>query len=540
MAVVQISRIQNRRGKARVTGVPQLSSGELGWAVDLQKLYIGNGSVSEGAPATGNTEILTTKSNILDLVGQYTYRTNDGVQTGPTGATPVQRTIAQKLDDIVSLRDFGATGDGADATSAIQRAVDELFLGVRGGEFKNIKLSIPAGEYLITTPIFIPPFANIVGDGMQKTYINCTGSAAFYTKNGESVGSGNYADDSTNDSTNQPRYITLSDMTINHITNSGPAIILQNCRDSVFSNIRIFSAENDAWNLGDGVIDRGGFALRSGSIGSLDCVQNKFENIHIENVYYGFQTDDDASYNQFDGGKIENCGIGFKFGVDTIIGAAGQQTGPQFNTIENITFRNIQNQAIIIDNGFFNTSRNNKFILVGNDAANSQNASVSVIRFGKDSNFSTDDYFQRTADLTVNPLFNAQGYPPEVEGPNNVHMSFPVKTEIGGNLTYEYFMGLPAPVVKGRILVDYRYTADNTPGPVSRRGQWTLDWNKDVSGTALDFGDDFTFSGNSSLLNSLEFRGTLTGTKINIEVKNLTLGEGVGSDEFTFNITYQF
>ena len=81
MAVVQISRIQNRRGRASVSGVPQLSSGEFGWAIDLQKLYIGNGSVSEGAPATGNTEILTTKSNILDLVGQYTYRTNDGIQT---------------------------------------------------------------------------------------------------------------------------------------------------------------------------------------------------------------------------------------------------------------------------------------------------------------------------------------------------------------------------------------------------------------------------------------------------------------------------
>ena len=122
MAVVQISRIQHRRGRAITSGVPQLSSGELGWAVDLQKLYIGNGSVSEGAPATGNTEILTTKSNILDLVGQYTYRTNDNVQTGATGATPVQRTIAQKLDDVVSVKDFGASGDGSDQTAALQRA----------------------------------------------------------------------------------------------------------------------------------------------------------------------------------------------------------------------------------------------------------------------------------------------------------------------------------------------------------------------------------------------------------------------------------
>ncbi len=542
MAVVQISRIQNRRGKARVTGVPQLSSGELGWAVDLQKLYIGNGSVSEGAPATGNTEILTTKSNILDLVGQYTYRTNDNVQTGATGATPVQRTIASKLDDIVSLNDFIQPTDLArggtllSADQVVQRAVDQLFLGPIGGANKNITLRIPAGEYVFDNPVFIPPFANIVGDGMDKTLISCTGSSAFYTKNGDSVGSGNYADDSTNSQSNQPRYITLRDMTITH-SSYGGTIILQNCRDSLFSNIRIVGQ----WLFGNGTgVDYGAFKLRSGSIGSLDCTQNIFKNIHVENMAYAYFTDDDASFNQFDGGKIETCGFGFKFGIDTVIGAAGQLTGPQFNTIENTTFKNINNQAIIIDNGFNNTSRNNKFLFVGNDAANSQNATVSVIRFGKETNFSTDDFFQRTADLTVNPLFNAASYPPEVEGPNNVHMSFPVKTEIGGNLVYTYFMGLPAPVIKGRIIVDYRYTANNTPGPVSRRGQWILDWNKDVSGTDLDFGDDFTFIGNSSLVNSLDFRGTLSGNKISIEVKNLTLDEGVGTDEFTFNITYQF
>ena len=39
MPIVQISRIQHRRGKA--TDLPQLAAGELGWSVDDQKLYIG-------------------------------------------------------------------------------------------------------------------------------------------------------------------------------------------------------------------------------------------------------------------------------------------------------------------------------------------------------------------------------------------------------------------------------------------------------------------------------------------------------------------
>jgi Major tropism determinant N-terminal domain len=57
MAVTQISKIAVRRG--RKENLPQLAGGELGWAVDTQQLFIGNGSLSEGAPAEGNTEIIT-------------------------------------------------------------------------------------------------------------------------------------------------------------------------------------------------------------------------------------------------------------------------------------------------------------------------------------------------------------------------------------------------------------------------------------------------------------------------------------------------
>ena len=65
MAVIQISKIQVRRGqKNSGIGVPQLSSAEFAWAVDSQELFIGNGSVAEGAPAVGNTKILTEHDNI--------------------------------------------------------------------------------------------------------------------------------------------------------------------------------------------------------------------------------------------------------------------------------------------------------------------------------------------------------------------------------------------------------------------------------------------------------------------------------------------
>lgn len=62
MAIVQISQIKNRRGLQ--SDLPQLATAELGWSVDSRKLYIGNGTLSEGAPEVGNTEILTEHSNL--------------------------------------------------------------------------------------------------------------------------------------------------------------------------------------------------------------------------------------------------------------------------------------------------------------------------------------------------------------------------------------------------------------------------------------------------------------------------------------------
>jgi hypothetical protein len=57
MPVNQISKIQVRSGLQ--SNLPLLDKGELGWAVDTQQLYIGNGTPADGAPFTGNTEILT-------------------------------------------------------------------------------------------------------------------------------------------------------------------------------------------------------------------------------------------------------------------------------------------------------------------------------------------------------------------------------------------------------------------------------------------------------------------------------------------------
>lgn len=60
MPITQNSKIQVRSGLQE--NLPQLAQGEFGWAIDSQRLFIGNGNVSNGAPFVGNTEVLTTAS----------------------------------------------------------------------------------------------------------------------------------------------------------------------------------------------------------------------------------------------------------------------------------------------------------------------------------------------------------------------------------------------------------------------------------------------------------------------------------------------
>jgi hypothetical protein len=173
MAITSISRIQHRRGLN--TELPSLASAELGWSINDRRLYIGNGTIAEGAPELGNTEILTQYSNIMALLDTYTYQGSRAGYIANTSNTV--RTFQEKLDEYVSVLDFGAVGDSiTDDTDAINLALYELYSRELNTEVRRI-LTFPAGIFKVTGVIKIPTYAHLVGAGIDKTIILQTDGA---------------------------------------------------------------------------------------------------------------------------------------------------------------------------------------------------------------------------------------------------------------------------------------------------------------------------------------------------------------------------
>ena len=105
---------------------------------------------------------------MFSLVGTYAYKRGT-VDTGEGIA--VERTLNDRLDDIVSVRSFGVAGDGSDITIKLQKALYELFLNgaTRNNPQSRVILHVEPGTYRISSTIHIPPYATIVGAGKEKT-----------------------------------------------------------------------------------------------------------------------------------------------------------------------------------------------------------------------------------------------------------------------------------------------------------------------------------------------------------------------------------
>jgi hypothetical protein len=87
--------------------------------------------------------LIATYDNITGINGTGVATNASNVQYDPAGTGAVATTVQAKLRETVSVKDFGAVGDGVtDDTTAIQEAVD--YVSVNGGA-----VYFPAGSYLL-------------------------------------------------------------------------------------------------------------------------------------------------------------------------------------------------------------------------------------------------------------------------------------------------------------------------------------------------------------------------------------------------------
>lgn len=236
MAIVQISRIQHRRGLQQ--DLPQLSSAELGWSLDTRRLYIGNGTIEEGAPTEGVTEILTEYTDFLGLISSYTFKGTESGYTSITGTSansPVSRTLQYVLDELVSVKHFGAVGNGlVDDTDAINRALRQIYISTLSSAYPAVRRTIrfPAGVYKITSNIVVPPNCTLVGDGKNSTIISSNVSVIQTCDSLFQIASA-----IGDNSAIRPGNITIRDMSLTTSSTSNPVAYINKATDVVLNSV---------------------------------------------------------------------------------------------------------------------------------------------------------------------------------------------------------------------------------------------------------------------------------------------------------------
>ena len=524
MPIVQISRIQHRRGKA--SDLPQLAAGELGWSVDEQKLYIGNGTVADGAPAVGNTEIMTAGSSGFTTALSHTYKGYLGdstpIVTGATG--DVSRTVQQRLDDYVSVKDFGAAGDDSTAdVVAIQRAIDELYSDTDQNDTRARRiLFFPAGTYKIAASLTIPPYAHLVGEGPDKTIIKNSASApALVTEDDDGQVYGNIGDSSAT----TPTQIQISNMTIRTTVAYG-GLSIDNATKVFVNNVKFqgtfVSGGTDASNS-KGVTVRSTTTLPCANIVfdqcqftgfarlvdmSYDVTNVRFTNCDFSTAYYGalLGAEMDGSTNGLTKGPRD---IQFSGSSWSTIGQQAIWVKPAAGADAGTGARNV----ISYGNWYAETVANNF------DGVQSI-TEVPVIQFDNDECTSTLDFFERTSqrDTDFGDSTDPSNTPPEVQG-IGLHKKAVKQITLADNTSSATDTGIYLP---GFTDKGVRITYKMNRGAKYRTGVFTIS----SAGELCTFNDDFEETSDvGTTLSAITSDGDSTAGNDTIRVKYVTTSD---------------
>lgn len=408
MAVIQISKIQVRRGQENQTGIPQLEPGEFGWAEDTEHLYIGK-RISEGASSDENTRILTENdlnyfrllavNNTSTAASTYEYR--NGIITGTTVIS-----IQDKLDSLnPSLTDFIEVPLPANTYLPVDDYLRDAIRNIFNNDDPTVRndrrrvLELPAGLFSLENRVELPPYTKLRGAGQGLTtlrYVNVDPSQPmFVTVDSQWM---DY-NEGMNLTTGSSVDILLEDMTIEFDSNTvSSSTVLLSIDNTAKAQIR-----NCKFQASGGVIGPTdtGIAIRvrgTATDTTSACRDIVIENCDFENFGDAVVVEGVVLSPAIRSSRFKNLNHGVKFSPN------GLTPGPVGGQIAYNRFEDIRYEAILVENNPDGTpssalSTQNYFARCGGVALNefttTSSTTTSVIGFFSQGNKTVDDVFAR-------------------------------------------------------------------------------------------------------------------------------------------------
>ena len=530
MPIVQISRIQHRRGKA--TDLPQLAAGELGWSVDTQRLFIGNGTVADGAPAVGNTEIVTSGSPSFSSALSYVYKGYLGnatpIVTGTSG--DFTRTLQATLDDHVSVKAFGAKGDDSTAdVLAIQRAIDELYSDTDQDDTRARRvLFFPAGTYRINASLKIPPYAHLVGEGPDKTVIRNSGTGAVaVTMDDDGQVYGNIG----NSGATTPTQIQIEGITIKN-TVAHPGVSIDNATKVYFNNCKFegsYAQGGADSSNSKGVTVRSTTALPCSQIVFNQCQFSKFARLvdlsyDTTNVRFNNCDFNTSYYGALIGGTLDGSTNGLTVGPRDV-----QFSGSSWSTIHQQAIWSKNASGSVYPRNIMSTGNWYAKDVANNNEGIGSIREVPIIQFDGDECTSLLDFFERT-DLRRADNSSELNAAPELQGIGITTKAIKSQT-LADNQSATTINEYPALAGKG-LKITYkivRGTLDRTGELIISASTNGVNYDDTYTESGADVGVDLTAvldnkdstAGNETV--ALKYATTSTGTAATIDYQTTIL-----------------
>ena len=550
MSVLELAKIQVRRGDARVTGIPHLDAGEFGWAIagtsqdsTIPELYIGNGSLAEGASIEGVTRVLTEYDafsgifNAINSVNGYTYKghTSDSI------ASVQPRTVQSKLDDFVNVLDY--TGHDVNGIpvldgSAVQIAIDSLYATFNANN--RVELRIPPGVFNFNSTLLIRPNVTLTGAGKGKTIFNllpsvqaslaqlCDSQRNVFEDNNNQIISGE-----------GPINVFISGITFRHDPSSNSANVHQLLKADCSSQSAIYNCEFIGVYQATGFANTINCGIEIRGLPGVDSTDSPYlsdkliiDNCTFSHLYYGIKSQYDIQDTTISNNKFNHLYQGVIHG-DSI--AVNSITGPLRTKLHFNKFYKVEHEGFFANgNGVDPTnhiSSYNTFNLVGNGALSntSYNGDTSavtpVITFLSAGNQTIGDYSTRFASVNA------------TSATISVH-SLPIggKVYTNGNAVYTNNLEMTStstvtlakfPYSAPETLVNIDYSIYNQSIHVSRKGNISINAGTIGIGPSVSIVDNFSYLGAGlNIDGGVTFSAVLTTATNTIDLQYLSVQPG--------------